>query len=125
VDGIILSKNHHTHVVMLQVERHALYTAVKAHQFTSLYAAQAVHPSNTITHAEHPTQMNDGWLVGLLPLLHCRDELLADVLDEVLAAELGTPHLIQWLGLSSKALQLPASNHERSQHAGCSCQHCA
>jgi hypothetical protein len=105
VDGMILAKDDNTHMVVLQVECHALDTAVKAHKLTSLHAAQAIHACDTITHAQHATKVDDRRLVALLPLLDSGDELLADVLDEVLAAKLGPPHLIQGLGLSSKALQ--------------------
>jgi hypothetical protein len=63
------------------------------------------HPCDTISHRQHASQVDDGWLVRLLPLLDCGDELLADVLDQVLAAELGAAHLIKGLRLSSKTLR--------------------
>ena len=37
------SENDRCHVVLLQVEGHALHFNVKAHQLTGLHTAQAVH----------------------------------------------------------------------------------
>lgn len=76
------------------------------------------HPCDTISHGQHASQVDDGWLVGLLPLLHCGDELLADVLDQVLAAELGAAHLIEGLRLSSKTLQDTRTDGSRTSDQG-------
>jgi hypothetical protein len=43
VDGVVLTEDHNTHVIVLQVEGHALHTTVEAHQLTGLHTAQTVH----------------------------------------------------------------------------------
>jgi len=81
-----------------------------------LHALQAVHARDTVAHGQYAPQVRDGGLVLLLKLLHRRDELGADVLDQVLAAELGLECLRRELaGASGQGGHGPAGEDGESE----------
>ncbi len=123
---MVLAEDNDTDVVVLQVERHALDAAVEAHQLAGLHAAEAVDARDTVSHRQHAAQVDHRRLVGLLPLLDGRDQLVGDVLDQVLGGELGAAHLIQGLGLGGfrggggarrRSARLPWVGSPTSEHA--------
>ena len=119
-------------------ESHAYGTVQRqpspAHAAAHLHALEAINTGDTVTNGQDATQVNDGRLIRLLPLLDGRaaqtqtstsrhdckassepfeqvvrhrysHQPLRDVLDEILAAELGLPQLLKRLSISCKAPQ--------------------
>ena len=72
VDGAVVTKDNHSHVVGLQVEGHALDTRVKANELSGLDALEAIDAGDTVSNGEDASEMDDWWLVRLLPLLDGR-----------------------------------------------------
>ena len=56
---MVLAEDNHADVVVLQVERHALDAAVKAHQLAGLHAAEAVDTREAVADRQHATQVDD------------------------------------------------------------------
>jgi hypothetical protein len=101
VNGTVIAEDDNTNVIGLQVEGHALDSGVEADQLAGLgntgagevsamlgqyrghdrghapaepylHALETIDAGDTVTDGQHATQVDDGGLVALLPLLHGR-----------------------------------------------------
>ena len=63
MDGAVVTKDDHTHVVGLQVEGHSLDTRVKADELSGLDALEAIDTGDTVSDGEDATEMDDWGLV--------------------------------------------------------------
>jgi hypothetical protein len=75
-DFSVVTEDHNTDVVGIEVEGHALNTTVELNHFSSLAVVEAVHTGDTVTNGEYLADLVDG--DGLTSAVR-RDALLEDV----------------------------------------------
>mmetsp|Transcript_32863 Transcript_32863/g.79161 ORF Transcript_32863/g.79161 Transcript_32863/m.79161 type:complete len:249 (-) Transcript_32863:28-774(-) len=81
-DGTIITKDHNTHVVCLQVQGHSLESGAELNHLSSLYLLQPVDTGDTISHRQHTANLTDFLLIS-----EVADTLLQDL------GQLGWAHL--------------------------------